>query len=93
MRDISSSATLRVVIEGYANCTAMMAVVLTDDRLRSQFPESSVVVAAGCDEVRGVGAECAVPHPSLVAVQFLLKGKRLVLLIAVQTVLHFVIEC
>lgn len=63
------SPTLRVVVQGNANSTAMVSVVLADDLLAVQLPEAGVVVRAGGDEVGRVGAEGAVPDPALVAGQ------------------------
>lgn len=47
----------------------MVAVVLPDDLLALQLPQTGVVVGAGGDEVRAVGAEGAVPYPALVTRQ------------------------
>lgn len=46
-----------------------MPIVLPDDALAAQLPQPRVVIAARGDEVRAVGAEGAVPDPSLVAMQ------------------------
>lgn len=46
-----------------------MAAILTDDLLAAQLPQSCEMVRARRDQVRGIGAESAVPHPALVAVQ------------------------
>lgn len=61
--------SLGVVIEGDADGAAVVAVVLADDLLAVQLPEAGVVVAAGRDEVRAVGAKGAVPDPALVALE------------------------
>lgn len=58
-----------------------MAVVLADDLLTVQLPESGVVVGAGRDEVSRVGAEGAVPDPPLVTRQGGLEGEGLGLLV------------
>lgn len=57
------------IVEGDANSAAMVAIVLPDDAPRGDLPQAGIVVGAGGDEVGGVGAERAVPHPALVAVQ------------------------
>lgn len=44
----------------------MVAVILPNDRHGVQFPQPGVVVRAGGDEVCAIGAEGAVPDPSLV---------------------------
>lgn len=71
------STRLRVVVQRDADGAAVVAVVLADDLLAVQLPEAGVVVRAGGDEVCGVGAEGAVPHPALVAGQGGLEGERL----------------
>lgn len=60
-------ARLGVVVQGHANSAAVVAVILPDDLLTMQFPEASIMVAAGRDEVGAVGAESTVPYPPLVA--------------------------
>ena len=68
--------SLGVVIEGDADGAAVVAVVLADDLLAVQLPEAGVVVAAGRDEVRAVGAKGAVPDPALVALEGRLQRER-----------------
>jgi hypothetical protein len=45
----------------------MVPVVLANDLLTMQFPEPGVVVGAGGDKIRRVGAKGAVPDPALMA--------------------------
>lgn len=47
----------------------MMPVVLPDDTLAPELPQTGVMIAARGDQIRAIGAERAVPDPSLVAVQ------------------------
>jgi len=67
----------RIIIESYANCASVVAVVLSDDLLAVQFPESSVMVRACRDEIRGIGTEGTVPNPSLMTCQGTLQSERL----------------
>jgi len=57
----------------------MVTIVLPDDLLAMELPETSVVVRASCDQISGVGTESAVPDPALVASQstFESEGNRL----------------
>lgn len=43
-----------------------MTVVLSDDLFRMKLPETSIMIAAGSNQVCGVSAESAVPDPALV---------------------------
>jgi hypothetical protein len=66
LTDVNRNLTsLAVIIEGNANCTTMMAVVLSNDLLRLELPEASVMVAAGGNQVCRVRTEGAVPNPAL----------------------------
>lgn len=76
------SSAFGVVVQCNADSTAMMAVVLPDDLLRAQLPQSRVVVAASCDEVRAIGTESAVPDPALVAIELLLELEAAAVLVA-----------
>jgi len=57
----------------------MVAIVLPDNRLGSQLPEPGVVITTRRDEIRAVGTEGTVPHPPLMAIEFLLHMEGLVL--------------
>lgn len=52
-----------------------MPVILPDHRLGVQLPQPRVVVRAGCHQIGAIGAERAVPHPSLVGFQRGFEGK------------------
>lgn len=54
-----------------------MTVVLPDNLLAMQLPQSRVVIRARSDQVSRVGAEGTVPHPALVARERSLEGKWL----------------
>lgn len=43
-----------------------MPIILPNNTLRRQLPQTRVVVRARGDEIRRVGGECAVPDPALV---------------------------
>lgn len=60
-------STLTVIVQRDTHGPAMMSVVLPNDALRAQLPETSVVIGAGRDEIGAIGREGAVPDPSLVA--------------------------
>lgn len=60
---------LRVVVQRNADSPSVMSVILADDRLAAQLPQSRVVIATCRYQVRRVGAECTVPDPALVARQ------------------------
>lgn len=47
----------------------MMAVVLPDNALTAQFPQSSIMVRARSHKIGAVGTERAVPDPALVSMQ------------------------
>jgi hypothetical protein len=66
----NNSASFTVVVQGNADRTTVVTIVLTDNLLGLKLPEASVMVAAGRNQVRRVGAERTVPNPALVA------GKR-----------------
>lgn len=53
-----------------------MAIVLADDAGGAELPQTGVVVATDGDEVGGVGAEGAVPHPALVVIEHGVTGQR-----------------
>jgi hypothetical protein len=63
---VDSTLTLAVVVERNTDGAAVMTVVLSDDLLRAQFPEASIVVGACGHQVCGIGAKGAVPNPPLV---------------------------
>lgn len=46
-----------------------MSVILADDGLAAKLPQSRVMIATSCHQVRRVGAEGTVPNPALVARQ------------------------
>lgn len=71
-----NSASLTVVVQGNADRTTVMSVVLADNRLRLKLPETSVMVAAGGNQVGRVSAERAVPNPALVAGKSALQLER-----------------
>jgi hypothetical protein len=60
------SPRLRVVIQRYTDRPTVMAVVLTNDLLAMQLPQSRIVVGTSRNQVRTVGTERAVPNPALV---------------------------
>ena len=64
------------VVKCNADGAAVVAVILADDVQAAELPEAGVVVRARGDEVGRVGAEGAVPHPALVAVQRRLERQR-----------------
>ena len=66
----SNLTSFTIIVQGNADCATVMAVVLPNDLLRLKFPEASVMVAAGGNQIRRVSAERAVPNPTLVT------GKR-----------------
>lgn len=53
----------------------MMTVVLSDDALRAQFPESCIMIRTGCHQVRRVRTERTVPHPALMPMESRLERK------------------
>lgn len=67
---------LRIIIESNANSTAVMAIVLSDDCLSMQLPQTRIVVAASCNEIGRVGAESTVPNPTLVTGESAFKLER-----------------
>lgn len=66
---------LGIVVERDADGATVVAVILTDDLLRVKLPQARVVIATGGHEVGAIGAEGAVPDPTLVARQGGLEGK------------------
>ena len=56
---------LTIVIQSHTHCPAMVSIVLPYHTLAGQLPQPSIVVAACCNQVRGVCAERTIPHPSL----------------------------
>jgi len=54
----------------------MVAIVLTNNTRGAELPQTGIVVAADGDEVGGVSAEGAIPHPALVVVQHGVAGQR-----------------
>lgn len=60
---------LRVVVQCDAHGASVMPVILADDGLAAKLPQSRVMIAASCHQVRRVGAEGTVPNPALVARQ------------------------
>ena len=54
----------------------MVTIVLPNDLLAVQLPQAGIVIRAGRDEVRAIGAEGAVPDPALVAGQRRLERER-----------------
>jgi len=53
----------------------MVAVVLSDDLLRGQLPESGVVIGACGDKIGTIGAESTVPDPTLMLTQSAFEAK------------------
>lgn len=47
----------------------MVAIVLTNDGLTREFPQTGVVVRASGDKIRGISTERTVPHPTLMRLQ------------------------
>jgi hypothetical protein len=72
---------LRVIIQRHADGAAMVAIVLADDVLALQLPETRIMVRASRNEIRRVGREGAVPNPSLMAIEFLFELEALLLLL------------
>lgn len=62
----NNSASFTVVVQSNADRTTVVSIVLADNLLRLKLPETSVMIAAGGDQVGRVGAERAVPNPALV---------------------------
>lgn len=60
---------LRVVVQCDAHGASVVPVILADDGLAAKLPQSRVVIAASCHQVRRVSAEGTVPNPALVACQ------------------------
>jgi hypothetical protein len=63
----NNSASFTVIVESNADRTTVVAIVLADNLLGLELPETSVMIATGGDQVGRVGAERAVPNPALVA--------------------------
>jgi hypothetical protein len=53
-----------------------MAIILPDDALAAELPKTRVVIAACSDQVGAVSTECAIPHPSLMAMKRGLQRER-----------------
>ena len=66
----NNSASFTVIVQGNADRTTVVSIVLADNLLRLKLPEASVMVTAGGNQVGRVSAERAVPDPALMA------GKR-----------------
>lgn len=64
--DMRCLARLGVVVQGHANCAAVVTGVLPDDVAGAELPEASVVIAGHGDEVSGVSGEGTIPDPTLV---------------------------
>ena len=47
----------------------MMTVILTNDALRSQFPETSIMVGTSSDKIGAIGREGTVPYPTLMTME------------------------
>lgn len=63
----NNSASFTVVVQGNADGTAVVSIVLADDLLSLKLPEASIMIAAGGHQVGRVSTERAVPNPALVA--------------------------
>lgn len=57
-----------------------MAIVLSNNALAAQLPQTGIMIAASGDQVGTIGAKGTIPHPSLVSLQRRLQGKRVRLL-------------
>lgn len=57
------------VVQRDTHGASMMAIVLPDDALATQFPQARIVVTARSNQIRAVGAESAIPDPALMTVQ------------------------
>lgn len=55
----------------------MMPIVLPNYDLTRQLPQPRIVITARRDQIRRVSTERTVPHPSLMALQRSLQGKRI----------------
>jgi hypothetical protein len=53
------------IVQGDTDGATVVTIVLSNDAFGAQFPEPGKVVGASRDEIGAVGAEGAVPHPSL----------------------------
>jgi hypothetical protein len=53
-----------------------MSIVLPNDALAAQLPQSRIVITTRRNKIRAIGAERAVPNPTLVPVQRRLERKR-----------------
>lgn len=53
----------------------MMAVILPYNRLRTQFPKSSIMIRASSDEVCTIGTKGTIPNPSLMSCEARFQGK------------------
>jgi hypothetical protein len=62
-------ASFRIIIESNTNGASMMAIVLPDDLLARQLPQSSVMVRTCRHKVRRIGTKRTVPDPSLMTGQ------------------------
>lgn len=65
------------VVQRHAYGATMVSVVLSDDLLTAKLPEARIVIGACSDQVGRVSAECAVPHPALMAVERGLQRERI----------------
>ena len=59
----------RRIIQRNTHRTAMMPIVLPNNTLAPQLPQPRVMITTRGNQIRAVGAERAVPHPSLVSMQ------------------------
>ena len=55
----------------------MMSIILPNNLLTLELPESGIVIRAGGDQIGAVGTEGAIPYPTLMARQRRLEGEGL----------------
>jgi len=84
----SNSSAQRGVVQCHTHRSSMMAVVLSDDALALQLPQSRIVITARSNQIRTIGTEGAIPNPALVASQSRLQRKALCTLAAFFSVLN-----
>jgi hypothetical protein len=74
---ITTLSRFRVIVKSNTNGSPVMSIVLSDNLLTMQLPQSRVVIRASSYQVRRVGTESAVPYPALVTGEGGLQGIRL----------------
>ena len=68
MRNVTLAA-LRVVVQSHANSSTVVAIVLANDGLARELPQTRVVIGASGNEIRRISTESTIPDPTLVSGQ------------------------